>query len=98
MKLVDRTFNCSHSHAMEIWRYIQEHDNSVTNFHFEIAAGLLNEEELAILKGMRPGLVQLEIGVQTTNWRQLTAAEILPVLPGRWRRLTGAGTSIFILI
>lgn len=73
VKLIDRTFNCSHSHAMEIWRYIQEHDNGVTNFHFEIAAELLNEEELAILKDMRPGLVQLEIGVQTTNRDTLAA-------------------------
>ena len=73
VKLVDRTFNCSHGHAMEIWRYIQEHDNGVTNFHFEIAAELLNEEELAILKGMRSGLVQLEIGVQTTNRETLAA-------------------------
>lgn len=67
VKLIDRTFNCNHRHAMEIWRYIKEHDNGVTNFHFEIAAELLNSEEIAELRSMRPGLVQLEIGVQTTN-------------------------------
>lgn len=67
MKFVDRTFNCRKSHAMEIWKFILEHDNGVTNFHFEISADLLDEEELALLKQMRPGLIQLEIGVQTTN-------------------------------
>ena len=67
VKFVDRTFNCRKSHAMEIWKFILEHDNGVTNFHFEISADLLDEEELALLKQMRPGLIQLEIGVQTTN-------------------------------
>ncbi len=66
VKFVDRTFNCSHSHAMEIWHCIKEHDNGVTNFHFEISGDLLTEEEIALLATMRPGLVQLEIGVQTT--------------------------------
>lgn len=71
VKFIDRTFNCSHEHAMSIWKYIAEHDNGVTNFHFEIAADLLNEEELTILSQMRPGLVQLEIGVQSANDRTL---------------------------
>lgn len=75
VKFVDRTFNCRHSHALEIWRYIKEHDNGVTNFHFEIAADLLNEEELTLLSQMRPGLVQLEIGVQSTNVRTLREIE-----------------------
>ncbi len=67
IKFVDRTFNCRHEHAMAIWRYIKEHDNGVTNFHFEISADLLNEEELELMSDMRQGLIQLEIGVQTTN-------------------------------
>lgn len=71
VKLLDRTFNCNHRHAMEIWQYIKEHDNGVTNFHFEIAADIMNEEQLMLLSEMRPGLVQLEIGVQTTNWNTL---------------------------
>ena len=71
VKFVDRTFNCSHSHAMEIWKYISAHDNGVTNFHFEISADLLNEEEIELLTAMRPGLVQLEIGVQSTNERTI---------------------------
>lgn len=67
VKFVDRTFNCRHDHAMAIWRYLREHDNGVTNFHFEISADLLQEEELELMSGMRPGLIQLEIGVQSTN-------------------------------
>lgn len=67
VKFVDRTFNCKHEHAMEIWRFVKEHDNGITNFHFEISADLLNEEELALIHDMRPGLIQLEIGVQSTN-------------------------------
>lgn len=67
VKFVDRTFNCSHSHSRRIWRYLAGQDNGVTNFHFEIAGDLLEEEDLEILGSLRPGLVQLEIGVQSTN-------------------------------
>lgn len=73
VKFVDRTFNCNHAHAMSIWQYILEHDNGVTNFHFEISADILNEEELILLSRMRPGLVQLEIGVQSANPETLAA-------------------------
>lgn len=74
VKFVDRTFNCLPAHAMEIWKYIDAHDNGTTNFHFEIAADRMNEEELTILSQMRPGLVQLEIGIQSANL--LTLREI----------------------
>ncbi len=67
IKFVDRTFNCNHEHAMKIWEFIKENDNGVTNFHFEISADLLNEDELSLISSMRPGLIQLEIGVQSTN-------------------------------
>ncbi len=67
VKFVDRTFNCDHNHAMTIWQYILEHDNGVTNFHFEISADILRPDEIELLGRMRPGLVQLEIGVQTVN-------------------------------
>ncbi len=67
VKFVDRTFNCKHDHAMVIWKYITEHDNGITNFHFEISADLLRKEELELMSTMRPGLIQLEIGVQSTN-------------------------------
>ena len=67
VKFVDRTFNCKHEHVMAIWKYILEHDNGVTNFHFEISADLLRDEEMDLMAKMRPGLIQLEIGVQSTN-------------------------------
>lgn len=67
VKFVDRTFNCKHDHAMAIWKYLIAHDNGITNFHFEVAADLLNEEEIALIRTMRPGMIQLEIGVQSTN-------------------------------
>ena len=67
VKFVDRTFNCKHEHAMAIWKYILEHDNGVTNFHFEVSAYLLRDEEMNLMAKMRPGLIQLEIGVQSTN-------------------------------
>ena len=73
VKFVDRTFNCNPDHTMFIWQYLKDHDNGVTNFHFEISADILREQELALLKTLRPGLVQLEIGVQSTNVKTLEA-------------------------
>lgn len=67
VKFIDRTFNCNHNHSIAILKYIKEHDNGVTNFHFEVAGDILTEEEIRLLSSLRPGLVQLEIGVQTTN-------------------------------
>lgn len=67
VKFVDRTFNCVPQHTMDIWQYILEHDNGITNFHFEVEADILRTEEMLLLSKMRPGLAQLEIGVQTTN-------------------------------
>lgn len=73
VKFVDRTFNCNKKHAMDIWKFIKEHDNMITNFHFEISADLLTEEEITFLSTLRPGLVQFEIGVQSTNPRTIEA-------------------------
>jgi len=73
VKFVDRTFNCNHEHAMAIWQYIFEHDNGVTNFHFEISADILREDEIALLQKFRPSLAQLEIGVQSTNEQTIHA-------------------------
>lgn len=67
VKFVDRTFNCDRERSTRIWKFITEHDNSVTNFHFEISADLITDEQIEILNKMRPGLIQLEIGVQSTN-------------------------------
>lgn len=73
VKFVDRTFNCNPEHTMAVWQYLKENDNGVTNFHFEISADILREEELELLRQLRPGLVQLEIGVQSTNPQTLKA-------------------------
>lgn len=73
VKFVDRTFNCNHDHAMAVWQYIHEHDNGVTNFHFEISADILREDEIALLQKLRPGLAQLEIGVQSVNEKTISA-------------------------
>lgn len=73
VKFVDRTFNCSHQHAMGIFKIIKKHDNGITNFHFEISADILNQEELEFLSTLRPGLVQLEIGVQSVNEKTISA-------------------------
>ncbi|MFI3177862.1 MAG: B12-binding domain-containing radical SAM protein [Eubacteriales bacterium] len=75
VKFIDRTFNCNYEHAMEIWQYLLEHDNGVTNFHFEVATELMREEEFQILNQMRAGLVQLEIGVQSTNLHTIQAIQ-----------------------
>jgi len=72
VKFVDRTFNCDHKHAMAIWQFIRENDNGITNFHFEVSADLINEAELELIRTMRPGLIQLEIGVQSTNDTTIT--------------------------
>lgn len=73
VKFVDRTFNCNRKRTFAIWSYILEHDNGITNFHFEISADIITDEEIALLSKMRPGLVQLEIGVQTCNLDTLNA-------------------------
>ncbi|MGN0307671.1 MAG: B12-binding domain-containing radical SAM protein [Lachnospiraceae bacterium] len=67
VKFIDRTFNANREHAMAIWQYLKENDNGVTNFHFEVAADSLSKEEIELLSSLRPGFVQLEIGVQSTN-------------------------------
>ena len=94
VKFVDRTFNAKKEHAMGVWRYIKEHDNGITNFHFEIAADLLSVEELELLASLRPGLVQLEIGVQSTNEETLKEVRRNTALTKIWENvdtLIGAG-------
>lgn len=80
VKFVDRTFNCDHEHTMKIWKYINENDNGVTNFHFELSAELLTDEEIDYVSNLRPGLVQFEIGVQTANGETLKAIHRNPDL------------------
>lgn len=71
VKFVDRTFNCNRERALEIWKFLAEQDRGITNFHFEIVADLLGGEEIACMRAMRPGLIQLEIGIQSVNPRTL---------------------------
>lgn len=73
VKFVDRTFNCNRRHTEGIINFIKEHDNGITNFHFEVSADILSEEELALFQTLRKGLVQLEIGVQSTNDKTIDA-------------------------
>lgn len=96
VKFVDRTFNCDHEHAMAVWRYIKAHDNNVTNFHFEISGDILRQEELELLGSLRPGLVQLEIGVQSANPDTLRAVRRNPDLAELERNvaLIGAGRNV----
>ena len=94
VKFVDRTFNCNHEHAREIWKYLSEHDEGFTNFHFEVAADLLDDEELGVIAGMRPGLIQLEIGVQSTNpetVREIRRTMDFERVADRVRRIKAAG-------
>ena len=81
VKFIDRTFNCNEDHALSIWKYLKKYDNGVTNFHFEIAADLLTDRQLAVMRGMRPGLIQLEIGVQSTNTATLQDRDGDPQFP-----------------
>ncbi len=94
VKFVDRTFNCNHEHAYAIWKFLQEHDNGITNFHFEIAGDLLREEDFRLFEKFRPGLVQFEIGVQSTNPKTLEAIRRkmdLSVLEARTERVRKMG-------
>lgn len=73
VKFVDRTFNVNHDRTKELLRFLRENDNGITNFHFEISADILDDEEIELLQSLRPGLVQLEIGVQSTDPKVLAA-------------------------
>lgn len=94
VKFVDRTFNCNKAHAMGIWRYLAQHDNGVTNFHFELAGELLDEEMLAFLGQVRSGLFQFEVGVQSTNVETLQAIHrpaVVQQVLGAARRILAGG-------
>lgn len=66
VKFVDRTFNCNHKFAMAIWEFLINSDTE-TQFHFEISADILKDEEIEILSKAPEGRFQFEVGVQTTN-------------------------------
>lgn len=71
VKFVDRTFNCDKKRTMQIWQFLKDNDNGITNFHFELAIEIFDEEMAKLLNSLRPGQVQVEIGVQTTNQKTL---------------------------
>ena len=74
VKFVDRTFNCNKDHAMQLWAFLAQWKPQA-NFHFEISADLLEQEELDFLGTVRPGLFQFEVGVQSTNLHTLELIE-----------------------
>lgn len=55
---------------MELFK---EHDNGITNFHFEIAGELLDQETISFLSTVRKEQFQFEVGVQSTNTETLSA-------------------------
>ena len=96
VKFIDRTFNYDRNRAREIWKYLIEQDNGVTNFHFEICAELLDEETFSLLGMARDGLFQFEIGIQTTNEKTLTAIQRssnIPKLLSNVEQLIALGNS-----
>lgn len=72
VRFIDRTFNDVPGRALAIWNYIGE-KNPDTLFHFEIAPDRFTDEMLVFLEGVRPGLFQFEIGIQSTNPETLDA-------------------------
>ncbi|WP_303870126.1 B12-binding domain-containing radical SAM protein [Acetobacterium wieringae] len=72
VKLVDRTFNCDISRAKRIFNHMIERGGT-TNFHFEMTGDLIDDEMLDLLTTAPPGLIQFEIGVQSTSPETLSA-------------------------
>lgn len=77
VKLVDRTFNANKKRAAElvefiISKYVADIPRGVC-FHFEIAGDILDERLINLFCSAPPGLIQLEIGVQSFNQKTLIA-------------------------
>lgn len=66
IKFVDRTFNCNHEFAYDIWKFLINVKTD-TCFHFEISADLFTNDEIELLASAPKGRFQFEVGVQTTN-------------------------------
>ncbi len=73
VKFVDRTYNLQPERYIAIWKYIIEHHNKKTMFHFEIEAEYLSEEALEFLQSVPAGIMQFEMGVQSANKKTLQA-------------------------
>jgi len=65
VKFVDRTFNARKEHYLPIMRFLAQQDCR-TNFHFEIAVDILDDEVVEFLKDVPVGRFQFEIGIQST--------------------------------
>lgn len=86
IKFVDRTFNANRKHAFQVLDIfkeeamkIMESGGAISDFlplaHCEIAGELLDEEWLKYLKNFPAGMIQLEIGVQSTHQPTLEAIQ-----------------------
>ncbi len=67
IKFLDRSFNVNRGYMLEILKFINEHDNNITTFQFEIVGDLLTDEEINYINTMRKGYLRFEIGIQSTN-------------------------------
>ena len=74
VKFTDRTFNANRKRTCELMKFLIENAGETT-FHFEVAADLINDEVIEVLKTAPKGLFQLEIGVQSTNGRVIDAID-----------------------
>ncbi len=75
VKFIDRTFNFDRQRAKAIWQFLIDHDNGITNFHFEICAELLDDSCLKVIAAARRGLFQFEIGIQSCSGQTLEAVD-----------------------
>lgn len=71
VKFVDRTFNLDEERYIKIWDYIIKNHNKITMFHFEIEAEYLSKKALDFLQNVPKGIMQFEIGVQSSNKKTL---------------------------
>jgi len=72
VKFVDRTFNADKKRALEIWKFIIEKSKN-TCFHFELAGSLIDDDAIELFKTAPKGIIQFEIGVQSTNSETIEA-------------------------
>jgi len=66
IKLVDRTFNYDAARADLLWEFILER-NIKSRFHFEIAADLLTDANITLLRRVPADTFRFEIGVQSAS-------------------------------
>jgi hypothetical protein len=67
VKFIDRTFNADPKRALNLIDYLEKNHNGITNFHFECSPDRLTEDFIARLATLPEGMIQFEIGIQSTN-------------------------------